>query len=257
MGNFIEYLKTKSFRNNLIAAIGTVIVLLLIAFFSLRFYTKHGEGLNVPEVKGLALAQAVSKLEELGLRYEIDSVYIMDKPPGIVTDQDPDANTFVKGNRTIYLTINTAQAPNVKFPDIENKSFREAQSILESYRLKVGDTTYKPDVAKDVVLEAYFGGQLIKNGEVLPTGSTINLVLGDGRGNEEVELPNLTGLTIDEAKFNLKGLMLTLGTVTYNGAITDTANAVIITQFPLTADTVTKVKIGTPVNITLSNKPKN
>lgn len=257
MGNFIEYLKTKSFRNNLIAAIGTVIVLLLIAFFSLRFYTKHGEGLNVPEVKGLTLAQAVSKLEELGLRYEIDSVYIMDKPPGIVTDQDPEANTFVKGNRTIYLTINTAQAPNVKFPDIENKSLREAQSILESYRLKVGDTTYRPDVAKDVVLEAYFGGQLIKSGEVLPTGLTINLVLGDGRGNEEVELPNLTGLTIDEAKFNLKGLMLTLGTVSYNGAITDTANAVIITQFPLTADTVTKVKIGTPVNITLSNKPKN
>lgn len=257
MGNFIEYLKTKSFRNNLIAAVCTVVVILLIAFFSLRFYTKHGEGLNVPEVKGLSLSQAVSKLEELGLRYEIDSVYIMDKPAGIVTDQDPDANTFVKGNRTIYLTVNSAQAPNVKFPDIENKSLREAQSILESYRLKLGDTTYKPDVARDVVLEAYFGGQLIKSGEVLPTGSTINLVLGDGRGNEEVELPNLTGLTIDEAKFNLKGLMLTLGTVTYNGAITDTANAIIITQFPLTADTVTKVKIGTPVNITVTSKPKN
>ncbi|WP_379091791.1 PASTA domain-containing protein [Pedobacter sp. UC225_65] len=257
MGNFIEYLKTKSFRNNLIAAISTVVVLLLIAFFSLRFYTKHGEGLNVPEVKGLTLAQAVSKLEELGLRYEIDSVYIMDKPPGIVTDQDPDANTFVKGNRTIYLTINTAQAPNVKFPDIENKSLREAQSILESYRLKVGDTTYKPDVARDVVLEAYFGGQLIKSGEVLPTGSTINLVLGDGRGNEEVELPNLTGFTLNEAKFSLKGLMLSIGTITYDGVITDTANAIITTQFPLPADTVTKVKIGTPVNITITNKPKN
>lgn len=257
MGNFIGYLKTKSFRNNFLAAIGTVIAILLIAFFSLRFYTKHGEGLNVPELKGLALSQAVSKLEDLGLRYEVDSVYVMDKPPGIVTDQDPDANTFVKGNRTIYLTINTTQAPNVKFPAIEAKSLREAQAMLESYRLKLGDTTYKPDVARDVVLEAYFGGQQIREGEVLPTGSTVDLVLGDGRGNEEVELPNLVGLTIDEAKFSLKGAMLSIGQVTYDGQITDTANAVIITQFPLVADTITKVKIGTPINITLSNKPKN
>ncbi|RZJ77551.1 MAG: PASTA domain-containing protein [Flavobacterium sp.] len=254
MGNFIAYLKTKSFRNTFIAAFCTFAGILLIAFFSLRYYTKHGEGLSVPELKGLSLAQAVTKLEDLGLRYEIDSVYIMDKPPGIVTDQDPDANTFVKGNRTIYLTINTAQAPNVKFPDIENKSLREAKALLESYRLKLGDTTYKADVARDVVLEAYFGGQLIKAGEVLPTGSTINVTLGDGRGNEEVELPNLTGLTIDEAKFSLRGAMLTLGTISYEGNITDTANAVIVNQFPLTADSVIKVKIGTPINITLTNK---
>jgi beta-lactam-binding protein with PASTA domain len=256
MGNFIAYLKTKSFRNNLLAAVCTVIAILLIAFFSLRYYTKHGEGLNVPELKGLSLSQAVTKLEELGLRYEIDSVYVMDKPPGIVTDQDPDANTFVKGNRTIYLTINTAQAPNVKFPDIEMKSLREAQAILESYRLKLGDTIYKPDVARDVVLEAYFGGQLIKSGEVLPTGSRINLTLGDGRGNEFVDLPDLTGFTIDEARFSLKGAMLSLGQVTYDGEITDSANAVIVMQSPLVADTVTKIKIGTPINITLSNKPK-
>ncbi|MES2419370.1 MAG: PASTA domain-containing protein [Bacteroidota bacterium] len=254
MSTFIDYLKTKSFRNNLIAAVCTVIGILLIAFFSLRFYTKHGEGLNVPELKGLALTQAISKLEELGLRYEIDSVYVMDKSPGIVTDQDPDANTFVKGNRTIYLTVNAAMAPNVKFPDIEFKSLREAQAVLESYRLKLGDTTYKPDVSRDVVLEASFGGQLIKAGEILPTGSTINLVLGDGRGNEEVELPNLIGFTIDEAKFSLRGAMLSLGNITYEGVITDSANAVIINQSPLAADTLVKVKIGTPINLILTNK---
>jgi beta-lactam-binding protein with PASTA domain len=254
MSNFIAYLKTKSFRNNLIAALCTVGAILLIAFFSLRFYTKHGEGMDVPAVKGLTIAQAVSKLEEMGLRYEIDSVYIMDKPPGIVTDQDPDAGTFVKANRTIYLTINTTQAPNVKFPDIEFKSLREAQAVLESYRLKLGDTTYKPDVSRDVVLEAFFGGQVIKAGETLPTGSRINLILGDGRGNEDVELPNLVGFTLDEAKFSLKGSMLTLGTISSDGLITDSASAVIIAQFPLVADTLIKVKIGSPVNVTITNK---
>lgn len=255
MSKFIAYLKTKSFRNNLIAAIFTVVAILFIAFFSLRYYTKHGQGLNVPALKGLSFNQAVSKLEGLGLRYEVDSVYIMDKPPGIVIDQDPDANTFVKDNRTIYLTINTAQAPNVKFPDIESKSLREVQPMLESFGLKIGDTTYKADVAKDVILSATFGGRAIKPGDVLPKGSRIDLVLGDGRGNEEVDIPNLLGLTKDEARFSLKGAMLILGNITYQGAITDSANAVIVTQTPVLSDSLTKVKIGTPINIVLSNKP--
>ncbi|WP_410221451.1 PASTA domain-containing protein [Pedobacter sp.] len=254
MGNFTRYIKTKSFRNNIIAAICTVVALLLIAFFSLRFYTKHGQGLNVPQLKGLRIDQAIQKLEEMGLRYEIDSVYMMDKPPGIVTDQDPEAETFVKDNRTIYLTINTSTAPNVKFPEVEEKSLREAKSIIESFGLKLGDTTYKPDIARDVVLGVTFGGQPLKAGEQIPKGSRVNFILGDGRGNEDVDMPNLAGFTIDEARFSLKGSMLKLGTVTYEGVITDSANAVVVNQFPLPSDTVTKVKIGTAVNITLSNK---
>ncbi|MCX2574470.1 PASTA domain-containing protein [Pedobacter sandarakinus] len=254
MSKFIEYLKTKSFRSNLLAAFLTVVVLLLIAFFSLRYYTKHGQGLNVPVVKGLSFEQAVKKLEDAGLKYEVDSVFIMDQPAGMVIDQDPDPNTFVKDNRTVYLTINAGKTPNTKFPDITFKTLREAQAIIESSRLKLGDTTYKPDVSRDVVLEASFGGQQIKPGDIIPVGSRINLVLGDGRGNEEVDVPQLVGLTVDEAKFSLRGSNLALGTIIYEGIITDSANAVITKQDPMPLDSLAKVAIGTRINITLSNK---
>ena len=254
MSKFIAYLKTKSFRTNILAALLTVVGLLLIAFFSLRYYTKHGQGLNVPLVKGLSFEQAVSKLEDAGLKYEVDSVFIMDQPAGIVIDQDPDPNTFVKDNRTIYLTINAGKVPNTKFPDIAFKTLREAQAIIESSRLKLGDTTYKPDVSRDVVLEATFGGQPIQPGDIIPVGSRINLVLGDGRGSEEVDIPQLTGLTVDEARFSLKGSNLSLGNILYEGDITDSANAVITKQDPMPVDSLTKVAIGTKINITLSNK---
>jgi beta-lactam-binding protein with PASTA domain len=255
MGKFISYLKTSSFRNNIIAAVLTVVVLLMVAFFSLRYYTKHGQGLNVPELKGLSFTQAIEKLEALGLRYQVDSVYIMDSPPGMVIDQDPVANTFVKDNRTIYLTINTALAPNAKFPDVELKSLTEAQALIESFGLKIGDTTYKPDMSRDVVLQASFGGQPIRAGESLPKGSRIDLVLGDGKGNEEVEIPSLIGLTKDEALFALRsGARLNLGIISYEGTITDSTTAVVIRQDPFATDSLIKVKIGTPVNITLSNK---
>ncbi|MGY4384356.1 beta-lactam-binding protein with PASTA domain [Pedobacter sp. UYP24] len=255
MAKFISYLKTKSFRSNLIAAVITVAVILFVAFFSLRYYTKHGQGLNVPVLKGLAFTEAVSKLEALGLRYEVDSVYIMDTPPGTIIDQDPNANTYVKDNRTIYLTVSMNKAPDVKFPDIESKPFSQARAIIESFGLKLGDTTYKSDVARDVVLQVSFGGQPITVGQVIPKGSKIDLLLGDGKGNEEVEIPTLIGLTKDEALFALRnGAMLNLGMVTWEGVITDSAEAVIVKQEPFATDSVTKVKIGTPVNITLSNK---
>jgi len=257
MAKFISYLQTKSFRNNLLAAIATIVVLLTIAFFSLRYYTKHGQGLNVPAVKGLSFDQAVTKLEELGLRYEVDSVYMMDMPKGTVIDQDPEASTFVKDNRTIYLTINTAQAPNVKFPDVKFKSFIEAQSIINGFGLKIGDTVYKADVSRDVVLDVSFGGQAIKPGDIIPKGSKIDMLLGDGRGNEDVDIPTLLGFTKSEAAFSLRGSNLKLGTITYEGSITDSANAVITAQSPILSDTLTKVKIGSAVNITLSNKKTN
>ncbi|RZK11013.1 MAG: PASTA domain-containing protein, partial [Flavobacterium sp.] len=84
--------------NNLFTALGTVAAILLIAFFSLRYYTKHGEGMNVPDLKGKSIEEAVTILEDLGLRYELDSVYIMDRTPGIVIEQNPDPETFVKDN---------------------------------------------------------------------------------------------------------------------------------------------------------------
>lgn len=256
MGNFFAYLRTKSFRNNFLAALAVLIVILTATFYSLRYYTKHSQGLNVPEVKGLSIIQAINKLEEMGLRYEIDSVYVMDKPPGVVTDQDPEQGTFVKDNRTIYLTVNATQVPSVSFPDIEFKSLREAQAILESYRLKLGDTSYRPDVSKDVVLEAHYAGRMLKTGDALPSGSHINLILGDGRGSEDVELPNLIGLTIDEARFSLRGAMLKLGNITSDGAISDSTAAVIVSQYPAAADSLVRVKIGSPVHIIITNKKK-
>ena len=255
MSKFISYLKTKSFRNNLISAVVTVAILLFVAFYSLRYYTKHGEGLNVPILKGLSFTQAVSKLEEMGLRYEVDSVYIMDTPPGTVIDQNPNPNSFVKDNRTIYLTVSMNTAPNVKFPDIEFKPLTQVLATIESFGLKLGDTTYKPDISRNVVLEALFGGQPIKAGYVIPKGSRIDFVLGDGEGNAEVDIPDLLGLTQSEAQFVLKnGAKLNMGIITYEGIITDSASAVIVKQEPFLTDSITKVKIGTPVNITLANK---
>ena len=69
MNKFGAYLKTKAFRNTILSAIGAVIAVVLIAFFSLSFYTNHGEGIPVPQLKGLQADKAFALLKEQGFDY--------------------------------------------------------------------------------------------------------------------------------------------------------------------------------------------
>ena len=75
MNKFLAYLRTETFRKNLIIAIIAVIAFILLIFFSLRYYTRHGEGVPVPKLEGLAVEQAIELLEAQGLEYQVDSVY--------------------------------------------------------------------------------------------------------------------------------------------------------------------------------------
>lgn len=253
MSKFFVYLRTKTFSKNLITAVISILTFLLIIFYSLSFYTHHGEGMPVPKLKGLSIEKAIELIESQGLRYQInDSVYLIDKEPGLVVEQDPDPNTNVKANRTIYLVI-TRDAPNIKFPDIEGKTFLEVRSILNNYQLKVGDTSYVSDVARDVIISASFGGHPMGKGQEVPKGSRIDLVLGDGFGASEVDIPNLLGLNLNEARLSLLGSSLILGQVTYEGIVSDTLNAKIIKQLPAISDSLIKVSIGTHIDVVLTN----
>jgi len=255
MSKFGSYLKTKSFRYNLLGAIGTVIAIVLIAFFSLGFYTRHGEGIPVPVVTGMSVDRAIETLKDQGFDYQIDSIYVADKEPGTIVEQDPDAGTNVKVNRIIYLTMVTRLSPPVSLPDLTDQNYIEAVATLQNYGLKVGDTTTKPDIANHV-LEVHFGGQVIKPGTKLPKGSKVDLVLGNGQGASEVDIPDLVNQDLDAARFAIKGAGLTVGTIEYQGSISDSTNLTVVAQFPAKTDSVTKVSLGTRINLTVAQAKK-
>jgi len=256
MSNFVAYLKTKSFRNTILFAIGSVIVVVLIAFYSLGYYTRHGSGIPVPKITGINIDRALSTLKEQGFGVSIDSVYVLDQAPGTVIEQDPDAGTNVKEGRVIYLKIVKNQAPNVALPDILDAPYISAEATLSNYGIKIGDTTYKSDIARDHVLEIKFAGQPIQPGTKIPKGSKVDLVLGDGSGASEVEIPDLVNQDLDAARFVLKQSGVVLGTITYQGTITDSANLVIVAQSPAKTDSVTKVSNGTRINVTVTQGKK-
>ena len=251
MSKLLLYLRTDAFRKNLIAAIILLVVLFFGVYFGLKSYTKHGVAMEVPALKGMHIDQAIDALKAADLEYKIDSVYQMDAKPGLVIEQDPEAKSHVKTGRTIYLTIITQMAPEVPFPNIVEKTFIEASAILRNQSLKVGDTVYVSDIARDVVLDVKFAGQPIKPGRMIAKGSKITLVLGNGRGADEVEIPNLVGLSLDEAKFALNGIGLFVGQISFAPGSIDSLTAKVTMQRP---DSTAKViNIGSSIDLTLSN----
>ena len=107
-------------------------------------YTNYNEGLTVPDLTRITLDEAETQLTSIGLRYEVaDRRANSAFPANYVIDQQPAANTIVKPNRKIYLTVNTEVKPVVVVPNVVNLGIRNAQLQLQNYGLEVGSTSYE------------------------------------------------------------------------------------------------------------------
>lgn len=256
MRNLIQFIKSRQFRIHFAIAFCSIALLLFLILKWLNVYTRHGETISVPDLKGIDIVEAMDKLDEQGFKYIIDSIYTDQAEPNTVYEQEPEANALVKENRTIYLTVVSGAAPSVKLPDLIDVSYREAKAILESYGIKVGQLIYRPDLAQNAVLGIQFKGREINKGYVLSKGDVVDLILGDGFGNLKVVIPNLVGLSYDEALFVLQGSKLILGSVIFDGNSNDTLNAIVYKQSPeASTDTSSnKISQGETIDIYLKVK---
>lgn len=190
------------------------IIVLTFFFFYLPRTTHHGESVTVPDISGMNVGQVEEFLASRDLRYEInDSAYIYNKPPSIVLTQYPKAGEKVKQNRKVYLTITTSNPPDVEMPKLVDMSLRSAQMLLQSFDLQQGQVTYVPNLAENLVLKQAIKGKPIEPGTRLPKGSKIDLTVGDGIGNAEFALQDLTNMSLEEAKVYLQGADLVLGSL--------------------------------------------
>ena len=96
----------------------------------LDVYTRHGEAVVVPDVKGMTVDEASKMFRNHGLVCVVsDSNYVKNMAAGIVLDVNPGIGQKVKEGRTIYLTINTLSIPLRAVPDVaDNSSLRQAQA---------------------------------------------------------------------------------------------------------------------------------
>jgi len=249
----LKFFYSRTFLFNLILAIAVLVLLWFLLFAGLKSYTRHSESVTVPELTGLTISQVEKHLSSKNLRYHVtDSTFIVDRIPGEVLSQTPAANSKVKQNRRIYLTVNANNPPKVKMPNLIDKSLRLAKINLKNLGLVIGDIEFVPDMAKNAVLKQSVGGkELIPDSEIFK-GTKIDLEVGDGLGNTKIDVPNLLGDTYEKANAYVQLLDLNIGAVIPIGELTDTANAVVVRQQPAFFEN-RLMNIGEPIDLFITN----
>lgn len=232
-----------------------IICSLLVMFLGFFFVylpasTNHGETVSVPNLKGMTTEQLDDFLSDRDLDYEIsDCTFVPNAPKLAVLSQYPAAGAFVKEGRKIYITITSLYAPQIEMPKLTDRSLQSAEQVLRSYGLEVGELKYKPDLAEGIVLEQRYNGQPITPGTRIAKGSKITLIVGDGYGNQEFEVPDLMSKTLEEAQIIASGSDLQL-MIMYDETSTEPAGTVIF-QNPASGEG-NKVKVGQTIDIKIA-----
>lgn len=266
MKNLLQNIVQKPLWQNILIGIGFLFLLFIIFFLSLGWITGYGKTAKVGSVVGQSHIAAQQQLEKEGFEVVIlDSIYVDSIAKLAVIRQTPEADEIVKAGRTIYLTINRIVPPQVEMPSLVGFSLKSAELYLQSLQLKLGAITYKPDFARNAVLDQLYNGVPIAQGVKIPLGSSISLVIGTGLGGEETEMPNLVGLTYQEALNQLLLQGINIGSVLSLETINDSAASFIFRQTPgylsTRLDSLTgmpipnKIRQGQLVDLYLSNTP--
>ena len=163
-----------------------MLVVIFIVFFlvynSLKIYTKHNIYIEVPDLAGKNLDEAISVLDDNKLRYEVldSSKFFVNIPNYSVISQIPKELELVKKNRKIYLNVNPKNFQKVSLPNVIQITKRNAESILTALGFKVRDYSYIDNIGKDMVLDVLYLGEKILPGQKIPMNSEIDLILGNG-----------------------------------------------------------------------------
>lgn len=255
--NIKSFFQSKSFRFvlwNMLAAILIIVVLLLGLYFWLRRYTQHGHEVVVPNTVGLYMEEAVPQAQAQGLTLQItDSTYSNRVPLGTIVEQTPPAGSHAKEGRALYVVVNARCRRQVPLPDLQDMSYRQAEATLRSLGVVVNpDYEYEPSEYKDLVLAVKQGGTVLTPGQRIEEGSRVTLVVGFGKGTEQVCVPNVIGLSLQDARSLLLGSRLTVG-VTEMDAADETAQEAVQVVYMQTPAAGEYLLEGSHVDLKLSS----
>jgi len=261
----IKRLWSNAYVRNIIIAIVVFTAIIFGSKWFLSYITRHGESAPVPDFKGLHVDDARYIARENNLRIEVsDSIFTSNALPGTVLEQQPQAQTHVKKNRMIYLTINCISPKKIEVPNVVGYSLRQAKAVLGGKGIRVGKITYRDDMAMNYVIgqvtkDVETGDYISNSDNIKPTvyfGDEIELILGLGENPDGriTVVPNISGKDIISAKNLLIEAYLNVGNITYDSTVKtpeDKRNAVVKSQSPSAS---VRQSLGSSIDIILTTK---
>lgn len=197
-----EMAKDKSGKKMNIAIIifGSIAAIIALALLSLIFIVPSlvgGKDIKVPDVSGLTVSEAESKLMKAGFKVaiEIQEEESNDVEEGLVIETTPGANRTVKSTQEIKLVVSTGKV-KIEIEDYKDMNYLEVKGALQSKGLKV--VIEKKDVEENANTSydaSKIISQSIEPGERVEKGTEITLFIP----NILVKYPDFTtGYSIEQ-----------------------------------------------------------
>lgn len=210
--DFIRFLFSWKFFKQLLIAILISVAIVWGTLLFLSSYTGHNKYIPVPDLRGKLYEDVVRNTFYTDFRFIVlDSVFDPELPPGTILYQDPWVDTRVKQNRQIYVTISSTTPEKVVMPDLKFLTLRQAESMLGSYGLKVGNLFYTPAFDADAIQQQLYNDQPIQPGEKIYKGSVIDLVVGTGGGSYQILIEEPSTDTVPSEEYEVEDYIRNVG----------------------------------------------
>ena len=199
---------------------------------------------NLPNVVGMSEQEAKDTIEAAKLVYsKAGEEYNTEVPEGYVISQDPtsQSDTYTVKEKSIVSVIVSKGTETTIMPNVVGENKDKALQLIEDAKLKaevIEEASKK--VEKDIIIR-----QEITKNKKLNAGETVKIYVSTGI--KQVEVPDLLGMTQEQATTTLKNLGLNAKVTTAED--TNKTDGTVIKQ---DKDVGTKVEEGTNVIITIN-----
>ena len=199
---------------NFLIALFIVSILIFLFFekIAMPIYIRKGNSIRLINVRGKILERGINELKISGFNGVVfDTVYTSNIEPQTIIDQYPPSGQKVKKGRTIRLKIARPEKM-IDVPSLVGQSKRSAEIKIQQLGLRI-DTIYveyNPDYPKGTV-----AWQFPKSGDQIRKGFGLQITISEGLPPDFYQVPQLFGLSLNNAKKKLDNSRLKLGKVTY------------------------------------------
>jgi eukaryotic-like serine/threonine-protein kinase len=237
-------LSRRAFPYFVVAAGGFLIAYLFLFFFAFPADVLPDDG-RIPRVVGMDFDKASADLEKAGFHaLKGKTRFHKTTPEGIVLEQDPPAGSVQKRGAEVTLVVSAGQS-TAAVPEVRGLSQQQAQVAIENAGFTFGSVSQQ--TSNDP------RGAVIASdppaGTTLDLPATVSITLSQGPST--VQLPDLTGRTLADARSTLEQLGLHLG-----GTSRDTSSFMpentVLSQSPAPGATVSA---GASVSLRISQFP--
>lgn len=213
-----------------VSVFGFLLAYVLVFIFAFPSDVVPDDG-RVPAVVGLPFDQAVAALEKAGFHgVKGETRYHRTVARDAILQQDPPAGSLQKRGIDITLAVSGGQR-SATVPDVAGLSQQQGRLAIENAGFQFGAASERTsDQPRGAVI-----GSAPASGEVIPLPATVSIAISQGPAT--LQVPDLTGRTVADARSTLEQLGLHVGAVTRDTSSFQPENTV-LSQSPGPGQTV-------------------